>query len=61
MFWPSRLGGDAALKEGGLVSETLREVILFFDSTTAIVLFTPAMVAIAILHEVRQRRQRGGR
>jgi hypothetical protein len=43
------------------VSETIREVILFFDSTTAIVLFTPAMVAIAIVHEVRQRRQRGGR
>jgi hypothetical protein len=43
------------------VSETVREVILFFDSTIAIALFTPAMVAIAILHEVRQRRQRDGR
>ena len=61
LFWPSRLETAATLKEGGLVSETLKEVILFFDSTTAIVLFTPAMMVIAILHEVRQRRQRGGR
>ena len=43
------------------MSETLREVILFFDSTTAILLFAPAMTAIAIWHEVRQRRQQGGR
>ena len=43
------------------MSETLREVILFFDSTTAIVLFAPTMVVIAIWHEVRERRQRGGR
>ncbi len=40
------------------MSQTLREVILFFDSTTAIVLFYPAMVVIAILHEIRQRRRR---
>jgi len=40
------------------MSETIREVILFFDSTTAIVLFAPAMVAIALWHEVRERRQR---
>ena len=37
------------------MSETLREVILFFDSTTTIVLFSPIMVAIAIWHEVRER------
>jgi len=43
------------------MSETVREVIIFFDSTTAILLFGPAMVAIAIWHEVRQRRQRDGR
>jgi hypothetical protein len=43
------------------MSETLREVILAFDGTTAIVLFTPAMVAIAVWHEVRERRRRGGR
>jgi hypothetical protein len=42
-----------------LISETLREVILAFDSTTAIVLFTPAMVAITVWHEVRERRRRG--
>jgi hypothetical protein len=42
-----------------LISETLREVILAFDNTTAIVLFTPAMVAIAVWHEVRERRRRG--
>jgi hypothetical protein len=40
------------------MSETLREVVLFFDSTTAIVLFTPAMVAIAIWYEIRERRRR---
>jgi hypothetical protein len=43
------------------MSETLREVILFFDSTTAIVLFSPAMVVIAIWHEIRERRRRRGR
>ena len=43
------------------MSETLREVILAFDGTTAIVLFTPAMVAIAVWHEVRERRRRRGR
>ena len=42
-----------------MISETLREVILAFDSTTAIVLFTPAMVAITVWHEVRERRRRG--
>ena len=42
-----------------MISETLRDVILAFDSTTAIVLFTPAMVAIAVWHEVRERRRRG--
>jgi hypothetical protein len=42
------------------MSETLREVILFFDSTTAMVLFSPAMVAIAIWHEIRERRRRRG-
>jgi hypothetical protein len=53
--------GDAALESvGGLMSETLREAILAFDSTTAIVLFTPAMVAIAVWHEVRERRRRRG-
>jgi len=41
------------------MSETLREVILAFDSTTAIVLFSPAMVAIAVWHEIRERRRRG--
>jgi hypothetical protein len=45
-----------------LVSETLREVILAFDGTIAIALFSPAMVAIAIWHEIRERhRQRRGR
>jgi len=43
------------------MGETLREVILAFDSTTAIMLFTPAMVAIAVWHEVRERRWRRGR
>jgi hypothetical protein len=43
------------------MSGTLREVILAFDSNTAIVLFSPAMVAIAIWHEIRERRQRRGR
>ena len=43
------------------MSETLRDVILAFDGTTAIVLFTPAMVAIAVWHEVRERRRRRGR
>ena len=38
------------------MSETLREAILAFDSTTAIVLFSPAMAAIAIWHELRERR-----
>jgi hypothetical protein len=41
------------------VSETLREVILAFDSTFAIALFSPAMVAIAIWHEIHERRRRG--
>jgi hypothetical protein len=43
---------------GGLMSETLREAILAFDSTTAIMLFTPAMVVIAVWHEIRERRRR---
>ncbi len=43
------------------MSDTLREVILAFDGTTAIVLFTPAMVVIAVWHEVRERRRRRGR
>jgi len=43
------------------MSDTLREVILAFDGTTAIVLFTPAMVVIAVCHEVRERRRRRGR
>jgi hypothetical protein len=43
------------------MNETLREVILAFDSTTAIVLFTPAMVVIAVWHEVCERRRRRGR
>jgi hypothetical protein len=42
-----------------LLSETLKEVILTFDSTTAIVIFSPAMVAIAVWHEIRERRRRG--
>jgi hypothetical protein len=40
------------------MSETLREVLLFFDSTTAIVLFAPAMGAVAIWYEIRERRRR---
>ena len=40
------------------MSETLREVILAFDGTIAIMVFSPAMVAIAIWHEIRQRRRR---
>jgi hypothetical protein len=40
------------------MSETLREAILAFDSTAAIVLFTPAIVAIAIWHKMRERRRR---
>jgi hypothetical protein len=44
------------------VSETLREVILAFDGTIAIALFSPVIVAIAIWHEIRERRrQRRGR
>jgi hypothetical protein len=43
------------------MGETLREVILAFDSTIAIMLFTPAMVAIAVWHELRERRRRRGR
>lgn len=43
------------------MSETLREVILAFDGTAAIVIFSPAMVVIAIWHELRERRQRRGR
>ena len=42
------------------MSEALREAILAFDSTTAIVLFTPAMVVIAVWHELRERRRRRG-
>jgi hypothetical protein len=42
------------------MSETLREVIIFFDSTTAIVLFTPAMIAVAVWHEIREGRRRRG-
>jgi hypothetical protein len=41
-----------------LVSETIREVILAFDGTIAIALFTPAIVVIAIVHELRERRRR---
>lgn len=40
------------------MSETLREVILFFDSNTAIVLFSPAMVVVAVWYEIRERRRR---
>jgi hypothetical protein len=40
------------------MGETLREVILAFDSTTAIVLFSPAMVIVAVWHEIRERRRR---
>ncbi len=43
------------------MSETLRKVILAFDSTTAIALFFPAMVVVAIWHEIRERRQQRGR
>jgi hypothetical protein len=43
------------------MNETLREAILAFDSTTAIVLFTPVMVVIAVWHEVRERHRRRGR
>ena len=39
------------------MSETLREVILAFDGTIAIALFSPAMVAIAIWQEIRERRR----
>ena len=41
------------------MSETLREVILAFDSTVTIALFSLAMVAVAIWHEIRERRRRG--
>jgi hypothetical protein len=40
------------------LGETLKEVILTFDSTTAIVIFLPAMVVIAVWHEIRQRWRR---
>jgi hypothetical protein len=40
------------------MGETLREVILAFDSTTAIMLFSPAMVIVAVWHEIRERRRR---
>jgi hypothetical protein len=43
------------------MSETLREVVLAFSSTTAILLFSPAMVALAVWHEIRERRRRRGR
>jgi len=39
------------------MGETLREVILAFDSTTAIVLFSPAMVIVAAWHEIHERRR----
>jgi hypothetical protein len=44
-------------KEKRLMDETLREVILAFDSTTAIVLFSPTMVVVAVWHEIRERRR----
>jgi hypothetical protein len=37
------------------------EAILAFDGTTAIVPFSPAMVAIAPWHEIRERRRRDER
>lgn len=40
------------------MSETLWVVILTFDSASAIVLFSPAMVVVAIWHEIRERRWR---
>lgn len=43
------------------MSEALKEVILALNSTIAIVLFTPAMVAIAVWHEIRKRRRRRAR
>ena len=39
------------------MSETLKEVVLAFSSTAAILLFSPAMVALAIWHEIRERRR----
>jgi hypothetical protein len=44
-------------KGRALLSETLREVILAFDGTVAIAIFSPAMVVIAIWHEIRERRR----
>ena len=38
------------------MSEMLREAILAFDGTVAIIVFSPAMVAIAVWHEIRERR-----
>jgi hypothetical protein len=38
------------------MSETLREVILAFDGTIAILVFSPAMVTVAVWHEIRERR-----
>jgi len=40
-----------------VVSETLREVILAFDGTVAILIFSPAMIAIAVWDEIRERRR----
>ncbi len=42
------------------MSETLREAILAFDGTIAILLFSPTMVTVAIWHEIRERRRRLG-
>ena len=40
------------------MDETLSEVIVAFDGTIAILLFSPAMVVIAVWHEIRERRRR---
>jgi hypothetical protein len=40
------------------MDETLREVIVAFDGRIAILLFSPAMVVIAVWHEIRERRRR---
>lgn len=40
------------------MDETLREVIVAFDGTIAILLFSPAMVVIAVWYEIHERRRR---
>ena len=40
------------------MSETLREAILAFDGTVAIIVFWPAVLAIAVWHEIRERQHR---